>query len=348
MRLFQSLKDFLAPNARNAYRPGILGKGPLLFFVAVTLVAEGFLVANLVGRHSFGDFVAAVISSEIISLTNVERASAAMPSLAENSVLSQAAQAKAEHMAAFSYFAHVGPDGKQPWAWIAEAGYDYRVAGENLAVRFVDSSDVVEAWMASPTHRENIVKSSYEEIGIGIAHGTYKGSPATFVVQFFGTPRAIAAVTPSVPEAVQSTAPAAAPQASPEVAGESINTPAAAAEASVGGKQDGVLKTLGRALAEPRAATGFVLGMVAGLLLAAVAVAFFINFQVQPTDMLLKGSLVAGFALLLIGVNAHGLGGSLNPGGQAAAVASGWERQTASGVVISAAGESSERFIVEI
>jgi hypothetical protein len=44
-----------------------------------------------------------------------------------------------------------------------------------------------EAWMNSASHRANILNSAYEEIGIGIAQGSFQGKAATFVVQMFGT-----------------------------------------------------------------------------------------------------------------------------------------------------------------
>jgi len=131
---------------------------------------------------------AAVIQSDVIALTNDERTENDLGVLTENPTLDKAAQAKANDMAAKGYFSHTGPDGQPPWHWFVEAGYDYHYAGENLAVRFDDSKQVVDAWMASPTHRANIVKPVYTQIGIGVADGMYQGLPATFVVQFFGTP----------------------------------------------------------------------------------------------------------------------------------------------------------------
>jgi hypothetical protein len=91
-------------------------------------------------------------------------------------------------MAEKGYFSHTGPDGAQPWKWFREAGYRYEYAGENLAVNFNESEDVVNAWMKSPTHRANILKHDFTEVGIGVATGTYKGKEAVFVVQFFGKP----------------------------------------------------------------------------------------------------------------------------------------------------------------
>lgn len=156
-----------------------------------TAIAGGVMILVLValGIDSSGPtYSAAVLNSDIVAFTNIERARNELNSLTENSVLNAAAQAKANDMAAKGYFSHTGPGGELPWSWFVAAGYDYRYAGENLAVRFSDSREVVNAWMASPTHKANIVKSQYTEIGIGVADGTYQGQPVTFVVQFFATP----------------------------------------------------------------------------------------------------------------------------------------------------------------
>ncbi len=95
---------------------------------------------------------------------------------------------KADDMATKGYFAHTSPEGLTPWYWFAQVGYNYTYAGENLAINFNESKDVDTAWLASPTHRANILNSHYTEIGIATAQGMYKGVQATFVVQMFGTP----------------------------------------------------------------------------------------------------------------------------------------------------------------
>jgi hypothetical protein len=92
-------------------------------------------------------------------------------------------------MAKHGYFAHTSPAGVAPWDWFRRVGYAYIRAGENLAVNFVDSEDVIEAWLRSPKHRENIMNGLYEEIGIGTARGTYEGQETVFIVQLFGAPR---------------------------------------------------------------------------------------------------------------------------------------------------------------
>jgi hypothetical protein len=70
-----------------------------------------------------------------------------------------------------------------------EAGYEYQVAGENLARDFGTTPDMMEAWMASPTHRANIVNPKYTEIGIAVIDGVFQGYETTLVVQMFGKPK---------------------------------------------------------------------------------------------------------------------------------------------------------------
>ncbi len=132
--------------------------------------------------------VAAVVSATLVDLANGDRASQDLPALTVNPLLVEAAQAKANDMAAKGYFAHVSPQGIDPWFWFKQVGYDFVYAGENLAVNFSDSSDVNTAWMSSPEHRANILDPHYTQIGIATAQGMYQGRPTTFVVQEFGSP----------------------------------------------------------------------------------------------------------------------------------------------------------------
>jgi hypothetical protein len=88
------------------------------------------------------------------------------------------------------YWAHIAPDGKTPWAFINESGYKYRSAGENLAYGFDSSEQTVAGWMNSPSHRENMLKLDYKEVGFGIAYSNnYQGKgPETVVVAEYGDP----------------------------------------------------------------------------------------------------------------------------------------------------------------
>ena len=134
------------------------------------------------------DNAAAVITSDLISLTNSDRNTNSLLRLHISPLLQKAAQLKADDMAAKGYFAHTSPEGTTPWHWFAVAGYDYVNAGENLAIDYFESADVEKAWMNSPFHRANILNNMFTEIGIATATSTYNGHQTTVVVQLFGRP----------------------------------------------------------------------------------------------------------------------------------------------------------------
>lgn len=140
--------------------------------------------------------VSTVLPAVVIDLTNEQRVENNRSQLVRNSVLDKAAAAKAQHMADNEYFAHFAPDGTTPWEFFADQGYVYAHAGENLAIHFTDSAEVVEAWMLSPAHKKNIVDPKFREIGVGTARGTFDGYDTVYVVQLFGTP----AIAPAIPD----------------------------------------------------------------------------------------------------------------------------------------------------
>jgi hypothetical protein len=151
-----------------------------------------FVGANLhaILWQSSSWLVSTVLPAVVVQLTNAERSDLSEAPLSRNATLDEAARMKAQHMAKNEYFAHYAPDGTSPWYWFDQAGYSYAHAGENLAIHFTDSTEVVEAWMDSPTHRANIVSGKYTEIGVGTAKGMYEGYETVYVVQLFGTPAA--------------------------------------------------------------------------------------------------------------------------------------------------------------
>ena len=192
-----SVINHLIPHEGNDYRPHLLQRGAMILMLILILLS--FLAANFQALlwQSSDWLVGAVLPAVVVDLTNAKRADLALPVLTRNKVLDAAATLKAEDMAKNSYFSHDSPTGVTPWHWFSEAGYPFVQAGENLAVYFTDSGEVVEAWMNSPTHRANIVGSQFREIGVGTAKGTYKGFETVFVVQLFGT--LALAPTPVVP-----------------------------------------------------------------------------------------------------------------------------------------------------
>ena len=134
----------------------------------------------------------------LLASTNAKRISLGLNPLKLNATLSQAAAAKATDMFANDYWAHNSPQGKTPWSFIVNSGYKYTIAGENLAKNFSTSGGVVDAWMASPTHKDNIVKPGYQDIGFAIVNGVLNGEETTLVVQMFGAGEASIAEVPKV------------------------------------------------------------------------------------------------------------------------------------------------------
>lgn len=318
MNFLRNLKDHFVPSEGNVYRPHILRKPWLIFFLTVILTSEGVFIADLVGRQSAFNFVAAVLPGEVIALTNGERSANNLGTLTQNTALTAAAQAKADDMALNGYFSHVGPDGKEPWAWVKAAGYNYQYAGENLAVRFNDSSEVVNAWMASPTHRANIVKPQYTEIGVGVAQGQFRGESATYVVQYFGAPRQTTAALPAAPvtsatkTATASTTPT---PVSPQVAGaETAAAPVPTAHPTSVTPQptpspfNSFARSLLSSDSHTNEVTLWLLGAVAALMVVGLALTFFVHIQIQPTDMLISGTVIAVIAIGFLMLNLQTVG----------------------------------------
>jgi uncharacterized protein YkwD len=174
---------------------------PMLLIVGLGLIVNTvWSHSNVLGAQS--DFSA----TSLLSDTNQQRAADHEADLALNQQLANAAQAKANDMAAKDYWAHNSPDGQTPWSFIAAAGYHYEAAGENLAYGFENAGDVVTAWMNSPTHRANVLGGNYKDVGFGVAQApNYQGKgPETIVVAEYGEPAGavpVVAGTSSTPTA---------------------------------------------------------------------------------------------------------------------------------------------------
>lgn len=183
------MKKLFVPNKANNYKPH--------FFRNASIALMSFVVALVAGLTFTGgtmlqraDFLAEIRTAFLIDLANEDRSDSDLHALTKSPILTEAARLKASHMAENGYFEHTSPDGVKPWDWFEKVNYDYAYAGENLAIHFVDSGKVHEAWMNSPSHRANIMQGKFTEIGIATVEGQYNGHPTTFVVQMFGRPRA--------------------------------------------------------------------------------------------------------------------------------------------------------------
>jgi hypothetical protein len=163
-------------------------------------------------------------STQIVALTNSLRQSLGLQSLENNEILQAAAFAKAEDMVVNQYFAHVSPEKKGLRYWLSSKGYNYQVAGENLAICYSAPTVVLEAWKNSPTHYANLIDPEYNEIGVAMIAGNYEGFDTKLVAQMFGFQKAIP--TPELIVVTEPTKPVATLVEEPTVLSEkSINPP---------------------------------------------------------------------------------------------------------------------------
>ncbi len=154
----------------------------LLIIVKLILPQSAFQLASFINSIPTFD------SREIIKFTNKSRIAKNLPSLKANAQLDLAASKKLNDMATKEYFAHISPAGINPWYWIKESQYQYRAAGENLAIGFPTARETVLAWLDSPSHRDNLLNNQYIDIGVAVKAVEINGDNGILVVQMFGLP----------------------------------------------------------------------------------------------------------------------------------------------------------------
>ncbi|MFE4239956.1 CAP domain-containing protein [Peribacillus butanolivorans] len=111
---------------------------------------------------------------QVVKLTNAERAKQGLAALKIDTELSKVARLKSQDMKDKNYFDHNSPTYGSPFDMMKKFGISYTSAGENIAQGQKTPEEVVEAWMNSQGHRENIMNSSFTHIGVGyVESGNY-------------------------------------------------------------------------------------------------------------------------------------------------------------------------------
>lgn len=177
---------FFIPHHKNNHRAKLLHNLTLFILIVSTALVSTLSVAVHEIHPEVLGISYQISNNELLNLTNFEREQNGLPPLSYNKTLEKAAQKKGEHMFKYNYWAHYAPDGTSPWDFVRGEGYDYTYAGENLAKGFTTSYDTIKAWMASPTHKENILSSKYSEVGFAILEGRLNGEDTILVVQELG------------------------------------------------------------------------------------------------------------------------------------------------------------------
>lgn len=188
MSLLARIRHFFIPHRSNNHKAKILHPSTLSIIIAVFLICQFFLNFYLLIQPAVLGFASNITPEKIVEITNQKRGEQGLPPLNIDTKLNEAAQRKAGDMFAFNYWAHTSPSGRTPWTFFNETGYKYLYAGENLARDFMNPEAVVDAWMNSPSHRDNLLNSNYKDIGIAVVNGSLNGVETTLVIQLFGTP----------------------------------------------------------------------------------------------------------------------------------------------------------------
>jgi uncharacterized protein YkwD len=121
----------------------------------------------------------AVVGQATLCLLNQQRAANGIGPLVENAALTTASAGYSQRMVAQGFFAHESPDGGTLVQRLTAVGYlggdDAWVVGENIGwgqASLATARSMVDAWMNSPGHRENLLSADYSEVGLGLALGT--------------------------------------------------------------------------------------------------------------------------------------------------------------------------------
>lgn len=125
------------------------------------------------------------VEQEIYRIVNEERAKAGVPTLGYNNTMQKYARIKSQDMAERNYFDHKDPDGALITSKMQSDGVGYSAWGENIAYIGGRPSELASQfmtnWMNSTGHRENILSTNFNSIGVGV----YKIGDTYYATQEF-------------------------------------------------------------------------------------------------------------------------------------------------------------------
>jgi uncharacterized protein YkwD len=185
-KLHSHVKLAVVPHKANHYRPHLVRRAGLL---AVLVAVIGLhMTYNMTTSGTVLGDRASITATALLDDTNKLRQQNGLQPITLNQQLNQAAYLKVQDMFKQQYWAHTAPDGTEPWKWLADAKYNYSVAGENLAKNFYTADAATAAWMNSPEHRANVLSVDYTEVGFAVMSGPLAGEETTIVVALYAAP----------------------------------------------------------------------------------------------------------------------------------------------------------------
>lgn len=127
--------------------------------------------------------------TDIVGLVNEERQKAGSPVLAVNSKLTQAALLRTETILKHENFSHQDPyEHIQLDTVLPRVNYLFSYASENIGLDQNTAPGIVNGFMNSPSHRQNLLDRNLKETGVGVKKGWFKGNFVVIVVQLFAAP----------------------------------------------------------------------------------------------------------------------------------------------------------------
>ncbi len=138
----------------------------------VVVLGGGLPTATVAAEPSSAELRAA--ESIVLKRINAERKDRGLRAIRMDGRIRAVARARSQDMVDRSYFSHTDPDGKLPWDHLKAAGISYYAAGEIIAANGTSPIDAaavraVQQWMGSPGHKAQIVSTSFNYAGVGVA-----------------------------------------------------------------------------------------------------------------------------------------------------------------------------------
>lgn len=127
-------------------------------------------VATVGDSYTFENYSGSGANEKLIfHLTNGLRALHGKSALQYCSVAAETAYKHSSDMATRDYFDHTNPEGLSPGDRLTAEGVEWIGYGENIAAGYTDAYNIADGWYNSLGHRNNLLNSNHEYVGIGIA-----------------------------------------------------------------------------------------------------------------------------------------------------------------------------------
>ena len=156
----------------------------IIFTVAIWLVTISSVSAQTFGQRMWSPEKpdSSEFAQEVLRLVNIERAKVGARPLALLDELTERANIRAEEIV--QSFSHTRPNGSSCFTVLN--GMSYHTVGENIAAGQASPEDVMDSWMNSQGHRENILNPNFKYFGLGYTYSEYSTYKNYWVQLFMG------------------------------------------------------------------------------------------------------------------------------------------------------------------